>query len=140
MEWGIGITLGNRWNAWTLIQGWKGSGRDIGWLEAIAVELAARTLFDQGVSNATVIIHSDNQGVIRAFKQGRSRNFHVNLCIRRVEALAMISNVFHTLVYTESAQNKADPISRSEIGSLSSRLPSTKLPSELVNFISPYVQ
>jgi hypothetical protein len=140
MEWGIGITLGNRWNAWTLNQGWKGSGRDIRWLEAIAVELAARTLFDQGMSNTTVIIHLDNQGVIGAFKHGWSRNFHVNLCIRRVEALTMISNIFHTLIYTESAQNKADPISHGKIGSLSSRLPSTELPSELVNFISPYVQ
>jgi hypothetical protein len=78
--------------------------------------------------------------VIGAFKHGRSRNFHVNLCIRRVEALAMTSNVLHTLIYTESAQNKADPISHGEVGSLSSRLPSPELPSELVNFISPYVQ
>lgn len=139
-DWGIGIVLESRWNAWTLVQGWKGSGRDIGWLEAIAVELAVRILFDQGLSNSTIIIHSDNQGVIGAFRHGRSRNFHVNLCIRRVEALAMASNVLHLLTYTESAKNKADPISRGEIGSLSSRLPSPELPSELVNFILPYVQ
>lgn len=139
-DWGIGIVLESRWNAWTLVQGWKGSSRDIGWLEAIAVELAVRTLFDQGLSNSTIIIHSDNQGVIGAFRHGRSRNFHVNLCIRRVEALAMASNVLHLLTYTESAKNKADPISRGEIGSLSSRLPSPELPSELVNFILPYVQ
>jgi hypothetical protein len=139
-DWGVGIILGGKWNAWTLKQGWKGNGRDIGWLEAVAVELAVRTLFDQGLTNAAVLVHSDNQGVIGAFKHGRSRNFHVNLCIRRVEALAMTSNVLHTLIYTESAQNKADPISRGEVGSLSSRLPSPELPSELVNFISPYVQ
>jgi hypothetical protein len=139
-DWGIGIILGGKWNAWTLIQGWKGSGRDIGWLEAIAVELAARTLLDQGVMDSAVIIHSDNQGIIGAFKHGRSRNFHINLCIRHVKALVMASNVLHILTYTESAQNKADPISRGEIGSLSSRLPSPELPSELVAFISLYVQ
>jgi len=139
-EWGIGIILKGKWNTWTLSENWKGNGRDIGWLEAIAVELAARTLCDQGLMNAVVIIHSDNQGVIGAFKCGHSRNFQVNLCIHRVEAIAMASNVLHILNYTESAHNKADPISRGEVGSPSSRLPSPKLPKELIDLILPYVQ
>jgi hypothetical protein len=139
-KWGIGIILKGKWNTWTLSENWKGNGRDIGWLEAIAVELAARTLCDWGLTNAVVIIHSDNQGVIGAFKRGHSRNFQVNLCIHWVEAIAMASNVLHILNYTESAHNKADPISRGKVGSPSSRLPSPELPKELVNFILPYVQ
>lgn len=139
-EWGIGIVLGNSWNAWTLHEGWKGNGRDIGWLEAIAVELAVRTLFDRGWKDAAVLIHSDNQGVIGSFQRGRSRNFQVNVCIRRVEAIAMASNVFHVLSYVESARNRADTISRGEVGSPDNRLAPIQLPEELTPFIASYVQ
>jgi hypothetical protein len=44
MDWGIGIMLGNQWNAWCTSTGWKGEGRDIGWLKAITIELAVITL------------------------------------------------------------------------------------------------
>lgn len=138
-DWGIGMTLGGKWNAWTLQDGWKGQGRDIGWLEAVAVELAILTLFELGWKNACVLIHSDNQGVIGAFNRGRSRNFHVNLCIRRSEAISMCSNVTHILSYVESARNKADAISRGEIRSRTLRLPSVSLPEELQPYILPYV-
>lgn len=138
-DWGIGLTMGGKWNAWTLNSAWKGQGRDIGWLEAVAVELAILTLFDLGWKDACILIHSDNQGVIGAFNRGRSRNFHVNLCIRRSEAIAMCSNIAHILSYVESARNKADAISRGEIGSVSLRLPPITLPVELHPFIIPYV-
>src|SRR6267154_162505 len=69
-EWGIGSVFGDQWNAWKVREGWKGQGRDIGWLEAIAVELAALTLFEMGWRNASVLIWSDNQGVIGAFQRG----------------------------------------------------------------------
>jgi hypothetical protein len=139
-DWGIGLLLGDRWNAWTLVEGWKGHGRDIGWLEAVAVELAVLTLSGLGWSNASVLIRSDNQGVIGAFRSGRSRNFQVNLCIRRVEVIAMSSNVTHVLTYVESAKNRADSISRGEVGPSASRLDSIQLPCELSPFITPYVQ
>jgi len=69
-DWGIGITLGNRWNAWRTTNNWKCEGRDIGWLEAIAIELAVITLQVAGWRDRSVLIHSDNQGVIGAFKHG----------------------------------------------------------------------
>jgi hypothetical protein len=138
-DWGIGITLGDQWDAWRTTDRWRGEGRDIGWLEAIAVEMAVLTLYSAGWKDRSVLIHSDNQGVIGAFKHGRSRNFQVNLCIRRVQAIAMESNMLHHLSYTESLANKADPVSRGETGPVSSRLPPFQLPAELVPFIVPYV-
>jgi hypothetical protein len=138
-DWGIRLVLGSSWNAWTLCDGWKGKGRDIGWLEAIIVKLAIQTLFDQGWKDASVLIHSDNQGVISAFQKGRSRDFQVNLCIHRVEAIVMASNVFHMLSYTESAKNQADTVSHGETGSASFCLTLIQLP-ELTPFISLYVQ
>lgn len=131
-DWGIGLVWGNKWDAWTIVEGWKGHGRDIGWLEAVAVELAVMSLFLSGWSNCSIIINSDNQGVIGAFKCGRSRNFHVNLCIRRVEAIAMASNTLHVLAYTASLANKADLVSHGETGPAICRLPSFQLPEELV--------
>lgn len=38
-DWGIGIIVDGFWDAWHLIPGWKDQGRNIGWLEALAVEL-----------------------------------------------------------------------------------------------------
>lgn len=102
-DWGIGMVLSERWNLWTLCPGWKGQGRDIGWLEALTVELAVRSLFEARWKDAAVIIHSDNQGVIGAFQHSHSWNFQVNMCIHQVELIAMSSNISHTLIYTESA-------------------------------------
>jgi hypothetical protein len=69
-DWGIGLLFGNRWNTWTLREGWKGNGHNIGWLKAIAVELAVLTLAGLGWKNTSVLIRSDNQGIIGAFKSG----------------------------------------------------------------------
>lgn len=66
-DWGIGLTLDGKWNTWTLVSGWKGQGCDIGWLEAVAVELAILTLFDLGWRDTCILVHSDNQGVIGAY-------------------------------------------------------------------------
>ena len=38
--WGIGLVLDGRWLAWQFQDGWKSDGRDIGWAEMVAVELA----------------------------------------------------------------------------------------------------
>lgn len=137
-DWGISITLDGRWNMWTLQRGWKGCGRDIGWLEAVMVELAILTLFNLGWANMCVLIHLDNQGVIGAFQCGHSQNFQVNLYIQRSEAIAMCSNIAHIFTYVESAKNKADTISCGEVGSPSLRLSSITLPEELRPFILPY--
>jgi len=39
-DWGIGMVIGSQWVAWKLVHGWKLDGRDIGWAESIALELA----------------------------------------------------------------------------------------------------
>ena len=40
MSWGIGLYVGDRWAAWCLVDGWNNRGWDIGWAEAMAIELA----------------------------------------------------------------------------------------------------
>ena len=73
-DWGIGIVVGGRWVAWKLCLGWKAEGRDIGWAEAIALELAVLWLEQENYTDAKILIQGDNTGVIGTFIRGRSRN------------------------------------------------------------------
>jgi hypothetical protein len=82
-SWGIGIVVAGRWLAFKLHESWKIEGRDICWLETVAVEILIYLLEAMGVTNTTLLIHSDNQGTIGSLDKGRSRNFHINLSIRR---------------------------------------------------------
>ncbi|KDN36647.1 hypothetical protein RSAG8_10689, partial [Rhizoctonia solani AG-8 WAC10335] len=68
--------------AWALKPGWKSAGRDIGWAEMIALEIALLALVDGGYRDCSIVIHSDNQGVIGAFEAGRSRNAHQNSALQ----------------------------------------------------------
>ena len=85
-----------------------------------------------GISNTTLLIHSDNQGTIGSLGKGRSRNFHINLSIRRAYVVLASQFITPELVYITSENNPADPISRGELGSLESRITvSFSLPDEL---------
>jgi len=59
-SWGIGFVWQDRWLAWKLRDGWKSDGRDIGWAEMVAVELAVVTLVCVGINSAHLILRSDN--------------------------------------------------------------------------------
>lgn len=63
-SWGIGIIVGTSWATWKLTPGWKTEGRDIGWAESIALELAIAWIVSSDVHDALVIIRGDNTGVI----------------------------------------------------------------------------
>lgn len=132
-DWGIGILWGKQWAAWKSLPGWESTGRKIGWLEGVAVELAAYLLEAKGVRNTHVLIHSDNQGVIGAFNKGSSANIQVNLSIQRVGACLLALNNQLKLEYISTEKNPADPISRGALSNLdpTMRLPDIELPQEL---------
>ncbi|CDO69769.1 hypothetical protein BN946_scf184766.g14 [Trametes cinnabarina] len=114
-SWGIGLVMGDTWDAWKWAvpyEEWHSNGRDIGWAEMVAIELALRALEETGVHDADVLIRSDNEGVVHALRRGRSRNFQVNLSIRRTEALCMALNIVVQPVYVNTKINRADPVSR----------------------------
>lgn len=70
MSWGIGLVLNDKWLAWRLKEGWRCEGRDIGWGEMVAVDLAVRTLVNAGFSDCQVVLQSDNAGVVGALSAG----------------------------------------------------------------------
>ena len=102
----------------------------------MAVELVAQILFERGLSNASILVRGDNQGVVGSYGRGRGRNFHVNLAIRRTEVIGTSSNVLYMLEYVESKWNKADPISRGELGPSAKQITDyIQLPEELAPFL-----
>jgi hypothetical protein len=126
-DFGIGILIDGRWAAWKLLPGWKSEGRDIGWAESLAVELACMVLCQRDLLDANVVIHGDNTAVIDAYKQGRSRNVQRNLSIRRITEMLIPRNLSISPRYVPSECNLADPLSRGKFGSLELRLNNTLL-------------
>jgi hypothetical protein len=122
-EWGIGLLWGTHWAAWRLCDGWKGPGRDIGWLEGIAVELAILATRAMGVRDADILIRSNNEGVIGAFSKGQCSNFMTNLSIRRSDEVCNKAGISLTLIYVNTINNLADPISRGFLPSASELFP-----------------
>ncbi len=82
-------------------EGWCGPGRDIGWLEGVAVELVVYALDELGLRDCCIRVFSDNVGVIGAFDKGCSRNFEVNLSIRRAAAIMASRNITLDLTYID---------------------------------------
>ena len=131
-SWGIGIIVDGKWAAFKLHEGWKVEGRDICWLETVAVEILIYILEAMGVTNTTLLIHSDNQGTISSLDKGRSRNFHINLSIRRAYIVLASQLITPELIYIASENNPADPILRGELGSIETRITTSfSLPDEL---------
>jgi hypothetical protein len=134
--WGIGVLFDGRWDAWCCSGEWCSKARHIGWLEGLALELLIYIIEEQGLRDVHLLVHSDNKGVISAFDKGRSRNFKINLSIRRSASVLATRNITLHLTYIESACNPADPISHGKLGSSSSRIRSRfALPEDLLPFL-----
>lgn len=135
---GIGLLWNMRWAFWRTATDWRGPSRDIGWLEAIAIELAIILIHQKGIKDADILIRSDNQGVIAAFRKGRCSNYMINLSIRRSEVLMRESRLSLSLVYVNTSLNLADPISRGILPSEDSRLAfPPSIPSDISSFFIP---
>ena len=67
LAFGLGFTFNNDYAGWRLSDSWVAEGRDIGWAECVALELAIYWLIQEGFRNADVTICLDNMGVIAAF-------------------------------------------------------------------------
>jgi hypothetical protein len=109
--------------AFRLKEGWKVKGRDISWLETIAVELITHVLDAWDVHESRVVIHSNNQGTISAMAKGRSPNFHINLAVHCAYSILIPRFIVPSFVYIESAANPANPISRGLLGPDDLRIP-----------------
>jgi hypothetical protein len=76
---GVAITIGNQWQAWHLVPGWKAEGRDIGWAEAVGFELLIHALLPQSNDGDHLKVYGDNWGVVKGWWKGHSRNCPTNI-------------------------------------------------------------
>ena len=111
-SWGIGLWVDGKWLAWRHREGWNVDGRDIGWLEMVAVELALTALIAAGFKDTHFIFHSDNMGVVGALGAGSSRNHQQNSILRRIIHLFSHHGIWVTTKYIPTKQNPADNPSR----------------------------
>ncbi|KAL1944125.1 hypothetical protein VTO73DRAFT_3310 [Trametes versicolor] len=136
-SWGIGLVVNDRWFAWKLKDGWRSEGRDIGWAEMVAVELAVWHLVADGTTDTQFLIHSDNQGVCGALDAGCSRSLQQNRVLQHIVGLFAVHGVWAKTVWVASKDNIADAPSRGVFPSVSDMLPSTvKLPHVLIPYVS----
>lgn len=101
-SWGIGIVIGGLWASFELSPTWKVYGRDICWLETVAIELLVYFLETMDFRDIHLLIHSDNQGTIGAMGKGRSSNSHINLSIRRTYLVLMDLFITPNIIYIQS--------------------------------------
>jgi hypothetical protein len=131
---GLGIILGDKWRAWRLLPNWKTGGRDIGWAEAIGMELLVRAILNS-TSLPGIQIFGDNTGVVEGWWTGRSRNAETNGVFRRIHALLEKNDTILKTKYVNTNHNPADGPSRGIFPSRHLLLPPFDIPDEIKPFI-----
>jgi hypothetical protein len=134
----IGVTYANKFAMWRFIGLWQSNGRDIGWAEMVAIELALSLLINLNIHSVSVNFFSDNQGVIGALKAGRSHNDQQNLVLQRIFALAEASGIHIQIEYISTNDNPVDAPSRGHAPKGFDRITSfPHLNNTLEQFLSP---
>ena len=131
---GIGIVIGNRWRAWRLLPGWQGAGRDIGWAEAVGMELLIYTILSLHALPGLQVF-GDNTGVVEGWWSGRSRNPETNRVFKRIHKVLAAQDSVVVTRYVSSGQNPADDPSRGRHPPSHLLLPPIKLPDEIIHLI-----
>lgn len=121
-SWGIGIHIDGHWDAYKFRPQALSGERNIGWAEMIAVEIAIGILITLLPNGSHVLVHSDNQGVIAAIKNQRSRGIPANESLQRQCRNLLNNNFWITAQYVTSSDNVADPLSRGRFPPLPLRL------------------
>jgi hypothetical protein len=118
---GVGITIGSFWGVWKWAPGVIVGPRqrfDIGWAEAIAVELALRLAIHQNLlSPSLFLVRSDNMGVVGALNRGRARNPETNIILKHIYRLQAERGLRLQAIHVPSRDNVVDALSRGDIAS-----------------------
>lgn len=116
---GIGFVLNDRWLAWSFVQAHPDipMGPDghivMSWAELIAAEMGILTFIGAGHRNTQVILRSDNDGVIAAFKKRTwTKNFGLDEILKRVLKICQDANLVVIPTWIPTKANPADKPSR----------------------------
>jgi hypothetical protein len=136
-SWGISLWINDRWLAWKLKPGWQEEGKNIGWAEMVAVELALQTLVALGHRDQHFVIFSDNQGVVGSLRAGISRGTAQHAILQKIVGLMQDHKIWLTTEWVSTHDNLADGLSRGALGTgrkaISHR---PRIPKHLVEFLT----
>ena len=107
----ICIVIDGKWAAWSLTgyDSWApGNARTIGWAGIVALEFVCLCLKEFKIFDATVVIHSNNTGIIDYLRRGSSDRF-INLELRCLASVCMASNLELLPQYVDQDNNLASP-------------------------------
>jgi hypothetical protein len=107
-SWGIDIVIDQRWIGFRLSSHWKIRGRYL-----MARNFGRQILFgiiaSPGTINRSLLIHT-----MGAMAKGRSRNFHINLSVRRTYTILSAILVVPTTIYIPSTEKILQILSHAE--------------------------
>lgn len=123
---GVGIAVGGHFAVWKWREGFqpgigRSDGRDIGWAEAVAVELGLSLLLlltERGElerRSGPLLLRSDNMGIVHVVGKGRSRSPATNEVLRRLYKALAHRGLSLSSIYVASSSNITDSLSRGDI-------------------------
>ncbi|KAE8206778.1 hypothetical protein CF327_g7492, partial [Tilletia walkeri] len=84
---GVGVFIDGAELSLPVHPGWATQGRDIAWLEAVAVEVALEAAAAKGISDCRLRINTDNTSVFFSERSGFSRNGAIMEVLARIRDL-----------------------------------------------------
>lgn len=150
---GIGIAIGHYWAVWRWAPGFKVGPKqafDIGWAEAVAVELGLRIALAYGLlvssspARSQFLVRSDNSGIVAVTNKGRSRSTETNRILKHVYRLQAQHGVRIHAEYVSTRINISDALSRGDVKGFLAGFPSVTtqasvtLPEHLVGKLIPW--
>ena len=97
-----------KWLTWEFKNEWRTDGREIGWAEMVAIELATWTLITANFKNCHITDRSDNQGIVGALKAGRLRGTQQNLILCEIVKLLQDNDLWNSTAWVSTSENSAD--------------------------------
>jgi hypothetical protein len=147
---GVGVVVGQHWAVWKWAAGFQvgpGQGFDIGWAEAVAVELGLQLALHLGLTDVSdrsrnvFLVRSDNVGIVSVTNKGRSHSGETNGILKHVYVLQARHGIRLHATYVPSQENIADALSRGDITGFLRGFPSvsTKASIRLPDYLSGHL-
>jgi hypothetical protein len=120
----IGVIIGSYWAVWKWAPRFKvgpWQDFDIGWAKAIAVELGQWLALSLGIvgngklGGHTLLVRSDNAGIITVTNKGRSRSRKTNKILKHIYVLQVQNHLRLKATHVASCLNISDALSRGAI-------------------------
>lgn len=137
---GIGVTVGQFWGIWSWHPGFTVGPNclfDIGWAEAVAVELGLLMVLHHSLINlhsnsSRILVRSDNSGVVTILNKGRSRSENTNVVLKRIYSTLAQHHFYLRGEHVSGHDNIANALSCGDISGFLARFLEASRRSSLV--------